>query len=167
MVSDPEFRLGRGPLSDAVRKVLGQDQLNYASDNSEPTKLRAGNNADLDPGAYEAALVEREIDRMQRTEDDREIERAFPSSVEGQTLRRYLLMKRYPDQIPGAARLEADYFNSMISEPSVAIQTIAQILEVLPKAKFRDEHVTLRELADRLPEGHEKLQALLPDPDFR
>lgn len=169
LVSNQEFKDERGPLSYAVRKILTQEQSEGRHDliDSRPIKIRAGNNPDLDPGAYNADLVEREIDARTRTEEDKEIERAFPSSEIGESLRRYVLMKRYPDQIPGAARLEADYSNAMIADPAVAIQAIAQILEVLPKSKFREEHVTLRELADRLPEGHEKLQALVPDPDFK
>jgi hypothetical protein len=167
LVSDLDFKNERGPLSDAVQQVVERESEQLRTDTQSPSNIRAGNNPDLDPGAYVPEEVEQEIDRMRLSDDDRKMIDAFPASPAGNTLRRYVFMKRYPEQVPGAARLELDYFNGMMEDPTSTLQTIAAILKELPKSQFREEHVTLRSLADQLPGGHDQLQVLLPDADFK
>jgi len=146
-------------LDQAIQKVIGElDSQGYAIITDA---------AQASPPPFDSQEVEKQIDTLPLAPFEETIARSFDSSAEGQMLRRIVLSRRYPQQVPNGPRLEDRYIQEMAGRPSAAIQSIASALRSLPKEEFREEHVVLRDLVNRLPEGYERLQEALPDEEFK
>jgi hypothetical protein len=155
----PDDFAPRPMTSYGAQKVIGElDSQGYAIITDA---------AQASPPPFDSQEVEKQIDTLPLAPFEETIARSFDSSAEGQMLRRIVLSRRYPQQVPNGPRLEDRYIQEMAGRASAAIQSIASALRSLPKEEFREEHVVLRDLVNRLPEGYERLQEALPDEEFK
>lgn len=111
--------------------------------------------------------IEKEIASLPLNAFETEISNAIGDSRSGYLLRQLVFGKRYEKQIPLAARLEDTWINELAVDTDAATRAMADALARLPKTGFREEHVRLWEIANRLPEGHDRLQLLSPDEEFK
>ena len=153
----------RPSLGEAIQVVMGElDSRGYAV-------VSTANSSTGEAGSthFQAAELEGQIDALALAPFEETIFRAFDSSPEGVMLRRIVLSRRHPERIDGGARLEDLYVQDLAQRPDAAVASIEAALRALPKEEFREEHVLLRDLVNRLPGGYERLQAALPDEEFK
>lgn len=143
-----------GSLEQAIHQVVGQ-----------AAAVRAAGTSSV-PGVLDRPRAEAEIDELPLAPYERTIAAAFGQSREGTLLRRIVIARRYDGHVDGSARLEDVYIEELARDAESALRVIADVLRELPKSEYREEHVLLRDLSNRLPEGYVRLQELVPDEEF-
>jgi hypothetical protein len=119
------------------------------------------------PGPFDQDKTESELDSIPLAPYENTIVASFGQSREGLLLRRIVVGRRHDGQVQGSARLEDLYVEELTRNADSALRVMADALKELPKSEFREEHVFLRDLSNRIPEGYARLQELVPDEEFQ
>ena len=158
----------RGLLRESAKEGPGgslQRAMRHAVAHAAP--VGEADTPESGPKPIDRAKIEAEIDELPLAPFERPIAAAFGHSSEGALLRRIVLARRYEGYVDGSARLEDIYIEELARDAESALRVIADALKELPKSEYREEHVLLRDLSNRLPEGYLRLQELVPDEEFQ
>jgi hypothetical protein len=118
------------------------------------------------PLDFHRSKVEAEIDSVPLSPFEVPILRAFGNSHSGILLRRIIISRRYPGQVQGSEKLEDITLGELGQDPETVARVMAEVLSTLSKSEYREEHVTLWDLSNRIPGVHSRLQDLSPDEEF-
>lgn len=159
----------KADLSAAMNQVIAKMEdrdpdlrLDHIPDAPAPELKEAGT-ATL----FDAAKAENEIDQLPRNSSEDAMAAALGEGRHAVLIRRMILNRRNAGKVADGEKLEALYIGELTADVDGSVRVLSQALQNLPKSDYREEHLIIRELANQLPDGHQKLQALSPDEEFQ